>query len=130
MKILGNLVWDLVLYQKHLLYRSCILLIVLYGFKLWFDNKALLSYLLKILRKMQRRAVLWIFGVFKTSLSFSIKAIANLIPIHLHLQKLSGRSQLRAYALPSNHILWSLLKSRPNILYKPHCLSLGSLTKC
>ena len=32
MKILGNSVWDLISYQKCLLYRSCILLIVLYGF--------------------------------------------------------------------------------------------------
>jgi len=31
-------------------------------------------------------------GAFKIAPTFSIKAIARLIPIHLHLQKLSGRS--------------------------------------
>ena len=60
---------------------------------------------------------------------FSIKAIAGLIPIYLHFQKLSGRLQLRVYALPNNHILHSLLKFRLNILSYLHCLSLEFLTK-
>jgi len=63
------------------------------------------------------------------SLSFGIEAIASLIPIHLHLQKLSGRSQLRAHTLPNNHILHSLLESRPNIPSISYCLSLDFLTK-
>jgi len=53
-----------------------------------------MSYHLKILGKMQRRAIIWILGAFKTSPSFGIEAIVGLIPIKLHLQKLSGRSQL------------------------------------
>jgi len=47
-----------------------------------------------MLEKMQRRATIWILGAFKTSLSFGIEAIAGLISIKLHLQKLGGRSQL------------------------------------
>jgi len=43
---------------------------------------------------MQNRAAIWITGAFKTSPSFGIEAIADLIPIKLHLQKLSGRLQL------------------------------------
>jgi len=39
-------------------------------------------YLLKVLRKMQRRAALCITEVFHTSLD--IEAIAGLIPIYLH----------------------------------------------
>jgi len=39
------------------------------------------------------------------SLFFGIEAIAGLIPIHLYLQKLRDRSQLRAYAASHNHIL-------------------------
>jgi len=49
-------------------------------------------YHLKALGKMQRRAAIWILGVFKTSPSYSIEAITGLIPIKLHLQKLGGRS--------------------------------------
>ena len=40
---------------------------------------------------MQRRAAIWILGAFKTSLVEGIKAITDLIPIKLHLQKLMGR---------------------------------------
>jgi len=90
-KILGNLVRGLIPYQKHLLYRSCILPITLYSFQLWLYNKAPLLYPLKMLGKMQRRKAIWILGAFKTSTSFSIEAIAELIPINLHFQKLSGR---------------------------------------
>jgi len=54
-------------------------------------------------------------GVFKTFPSLSVKAIADLIPINLYLQKLSGRLQLCLHSLPSNHILCSLLEARPNL---------------
>jgi len=78
---------------------------------------------------MQRRAALWILGAFQMSLFFGIEAITGLISIYLHLQKLRGRSQLRAHTLPSNHILQLLLKSRSNIHKNHHCLSLDLLTK-
>jgi len=55
-----------------------------------------------MLGKMQRRAAIWILGAFKTSPTFGIEAIVGLIPINLYLQKLSGRSQLRAHSLPPN----------------------------
>jgi len=54
MKILGNLVRDLISHQKYLLYGSCILLIALYSFQLWYYNRAHLSYPLKMLDKMQK----------------------------------------------------------------------------
>ena len=58
MKILGNLVRGLIPHQKHLLYRSYVISIALYGFQLWFYNKVPVPYPLKVLRKMQRRAAL------------------------------------------------------------------------
>jgi len=58
MKILGNSVRGLIPYQKRLLYKSYILPITLSGFQLWFYNKALLSYPLKMLGKMQRRVAI------------------------------------------------------------------------
>ena len=63
------------------------------------------------------------------SLSFGIEAIASLIPIHLHLQKLSSKSQLRAHTLSNNHIFHSLLESRQNSPSIPHQLLLKFLTK-
>ena len=115
--------------QKWLLYRSCALLITLYGFQMWFYNKAPLSYPLKTLGKLQRRATLWILGAFKISLSLGIEAIARLIPINLHLQKLSGRLQLWAHSLPLNHILHSLMENKSNTPSQQHSLLLNSLTK-
>jgi len=61
---------------------------------------------------MQYKAALWILGAFCTSLTLEIEAIAGLIPIHLYLQKLSRRHQLRTLTLPFNHAIKSLLKSK------------------
>ena len=54
---------------------------------------------------MQQRAAIWILGMFYIFLSFGIEAIIDLIPINLHLHKLSGWAQLRAHTLSHNHIL-------------------------
>jgi len=68
--------------------------------------------------------------------SYDIKAIVGLISIHLHLQKLSGRSQLRAHSFPANHILRSLMSNNsviPNstshLHHHLHSILLNSLTK-
>ena len=129
MEILGNSTRGLNSQEKHLLYRSCALPIALYGFQLWFYSKALLSYPLNSLGKLQRRAAIWILGAFKTSSVYGIEAITGLIPICLHLQKLSSRSQLRGHTLPTNHIIRTLLDNSPNSPLPPHNLSLGMLTK-
>jgi len=105
MKLLGNSSHSINPLQKQLLYRMCILPIALYGLQLWFYNHAPIAYHMKILNKMQRCAVVWILGAFKISSLYGVKAIAGLIPIKLHLQKLGGRSQLQAYKLPHNHLL-------------------------
>jgi len=49
---------------------------------------------MKILDKMQRRAVIWILGAFKTLPSEGIEAIAGIIPMKFHLQKIAKRSQI------------------------------------
>ena len=38
---------------------------------------------------MQHKAALWILGTFRTSPTGEIEALADLIPIHLHLKKLA-----------------------------------------
>ena len=129
MKILGNSMRGLNPHQKYFLYRSCAMPIVLYGFQLWHYNKASLLYPLKILNKMQRRAALWIVGAFKISPSLGVEAIAGLIPINLHLQKLSSRSQLWAYLLSHNHILRSLMDTSSITPSHQHTLSLSSLIR-
>ena len=76
MKILGNSMSGLLLYQKHLLYRTCILLITLYEFLLWYYYKILLPYSLKELRKMQR--MLWQPLITKTNSSTTSKSLSRI----------------------------------------------------
>ena len=52
----------------------------------------------------------------------------GLILIHLYLQKLSGRLQLRAQSLPLNHIINSLLESGYSLSNNYHHLLLEKLT--
>ena len=129
MKILGNSTRGLNPCQKWLLYRYCAIQITFYSFQLWHYNKAPLSYLLRVMNKMQKRATLWIVGGFKTASSMDIKTIASLIPINLHLQKIGGRLQLRAHSLPPNHILYSLMSLCYKSPLPQHTLSLNSLTR-
>ena len=125
--MLGNLSRDLILSQKCLLYRVCVLSITLYGFPLWFYNKVSLAYLLKVLRNMQYRAALWILEAFCTSPLLDIETIADLILIHLHFQKLGGRLQLQTHLLPSNYIIKLLLESRHFSNHNHHQLLMEKL---
>ena len=129
-KILGNSNWGINLTQKCLLYKTCILSIALYRFQLWFYNHAPISYHLKILGKIQRKATIWILGAFKTFPSLGIKAIADLIPIKLHLQKLGERLQLWAHLFLPNHLIWSLMDSPHSASMSQHSALLDSLTRC
>ena len=119
MKLLGNSTRGINPIQKRLLYRCCILPIALYGIQLWFYNKASLLYPLKILRKMQRRAAIWILGAFKTLPTEGLEAITGLIPIKLYLHKLISRSQLCSAALPKNYLIKTLMDDPLSIYYKP-----------
>ena len=111
MKLLGNSLRGINPLQKRRVYRYCTLPIVLYGFLLWYYNKAPTHYHLNILWKMQQRVALWISGVFCTSPMPGIEAILGLVPIHLHLRKLYGQFLLCKLSLPSNHIVSNILSS-------------------
>ena len=52
----------------------------------------------------------------------------GLIPIKLHLKKLRGRAQLRALALPTNHIIHSLMDSSFRSSNIPHSSFLSNFT--
>ena len=85
---------------------------------------------MKILNKMQRRVDIWILGVFKTSPSMGIEAIAGIILIKFHLQKIARRLEIHPLKLPLSHLLRSLIDDSPSssIMPNPHCI--GSLTNC
>ena len=102
--------------------------IALYGFQLWFYNKASLLYPMKILGKMQRRATIWILGAFKMLPIEGLEAITGLIPIKSHLHKLMGRSQLRSASLPENHLIKTLMDDPLNTCLNSPPNSIKSLT--
>lgn len=128
MRMLGNSNRGLSPSQKRLLYRTCILPIATYSFQLWYFKGAPVHYSLKDLRKMQRRAALWITGAFRTSPTWGIEAIAGLIPIHLHLNKLGGRHNLRTASLPRQHAIRTLLDPQHSKSASPHRMATSQLT--
>jgi len=77
---------------------------------------------------MQRKAALWILGVFWTSPFLGIEAITGLIPINLHFQKLSGRLQLHTQLLLPNYLIKLLLESRYSSYHNKHYLLMENLT--
>ena len=81
---------------------------------------------MKILGKMQRRAAIWILGAFKTFLLEGIEAIAGIIPIRFHLQKIARRLLIHPFKLPTNHILRNLMDDSPPSPNIPN--SISSLT--
>ena len=128
MKLLGNLLRGINLLQKRRLYRCCALPIVLYGFPLWYYNKAPTYYHLNILWKIQQRVALWISGAFQTSPMLGIKAILEQVPIHLHLKKIYRRFLLHESSLLSNHIINNILSSNGPQGRNRHTSSIEYLT--
>ena len=83
---------------------------------------------MKILGKLQRRAAIWVLGAFKTLSTEGIKAIAGVIPIKFHLQKLASRSQLCPLALFASHFIRTLMDNPSNSSTKPLPHSINMLT--
>jgi len=77
---------------------------------------------------MQCKVALWILGTFCTSSTGGIEALADLIPIHLHLKKLVKQSCLRAATLLSQHTLLSFLSAHNFKGAHPYPQSLALLT--
>ena len=85
---------------------------------------------MNILGKIQRRAAIWILGAFKTSPTEDIEAIAEVISIKSHLQKLTSRSQLHPLALTASHLIRTLIDDPSNSSTKPFPHSINMLTNC
>jgi ribonuclease HI len=106
MLMLGNSIRGLTPMMKRTLYKSCVVPIMTYGFRLWWqpDGKNLLTKI-KNLDKAQSSAARWILGAFRTSPVGGMEVLAGLPPMKLHLQKLFERSVVRIRTLPSHHPL-------------------------
>ncbi|TFY70206.1 hypothetical protein EVG20_g2792 [Dentipellis fragilis] len=103
--LLGNANRGLSPLHKRQLYISCVLPLLTYGMRLWFNPHKAQTTLLKPFRTAQAAAAKWILGTFRTSPHGGMDVLAGLLPIRLHLRKLYKRSHLRVALLPSSHIL-------------------------
>ena len=110
---------ELLPYYKQLLYRTCVLYIVLYRFPLQYFKNTPLFYSLKKLQITRAFIILPTLG---------IKAIVDLIYIYLYLQKISSRNQLRTTSLSSNHVINLLLENRYSKNSTTYHLSLEKMT--
>ena len=128
MKLLGNSTRGINPLQKRRLYRCYALPIALYRLLLWYYNKASTYYHLKILRKIQWRATLWIIDAFCTSPTLEVKAISGLVPIHLYLGKLYERFLLQQSSLSFNHITHSIPSSNRSQEQNCHNMFIDYLT--
>ena len=129
MKLLGNSSCGILPIQKYLLYRTCVLLIALYSFQLWFFKSTPKAKNLAELRKMQCKAALWIIEAFWTSPTERVKAIAGLILINLHLRKLNSRHHLWYALISPSHAINSLLSSQHTKNYPPYRFATLKLTE-
>jgi hypothetical protein len=109
MGMLGNLFHGLSPRQKCILYRLCVIPIATYGFKLWYYSGAHQKGQVAKLAKMQHCAALWITGAFCTSPVGGVGALAGLISINLHLQKLAAQSSYQIMTLSPTHPLVALV---------------------
>jgi hypothetical protein len=83
MRMLGNSAWGLSPKNKQILYCVCVLLIVMYGHRLWYYEGAKNVGALEALTTMQRKATCWITEVFHTSPTGGVECLAGLPPIFL-----------------------------------------------
>jgi len=74
------------------------------------------------------RAAIWILRAFKISPVKGIEAIAGIIPIKLHLQKLVNQLQLCTLALPPNHLVQTFMDNLSSLPIYQHPASLNNLT--
>ena len=125
--MLDNSIRGLQFLHKHLLYKIYIMLIILYGFQLWYFKDVSLFHSLKKLNKIQCRVVFWITGAFCMFSIQEVEAIAGLNPIYLHLNKISERYHLRVVSLPKQHAINSLLNNHHSKNVKPYHLLIDKL---
>ncbi|CAA7263213.1 unnamed protein product [Cyclocybe aegerita] len=96
MRMLGNSTRGLSPKQRRLLYRSCVVPIATYGYRLWYFDGACNKGAMNQLKRMQRKAALWIMGAFRTSPT-GVYRVATLSDTH-PLRSMMGEGLLKRAA--------------------------------
>ncbi|CAA7270904.1 unnamed protein product [Cyclocybe aegerita] len=114
--------------QWCLLYRLCVVPIATYSYHLWYFNGTRNKGAMSQLKRMQRKAALWITGAFCTSPTGGLETLAGLIPVHLMLKKLATRAVYRVATLSDTHPLCSMMGERLLKRAAPHACSAALMT--
>jgi hypothetical protein len=124
MGMLGNSVRGLEPDQKRLLYRSCVVPVITYGFCLWYFKGAHVKGLIKAMSQVQHTAARWICGNFRTTLGGGAECLRGLLPMHLTLCCLADRGPTRVPMLARSHPLRSILGEAMEGCHQAHPLAL------
>ncbi|CAA7267351.1 unnamed protein product [Cyclocybe aegerita] len=124
MRMFGNSTRGLSPKQQHLLYRSCVVPIATYGYRLWYFDGTRNKGAMNQLKRMQQKAALWIMGAFRTSPTGGLEALTGLIPIHLMLKKLVTRTVYHVATLSDTHPIRSMMGEGLLKQAKPHACSM------
>ncbi|TFY73624.1 hypothetical protein EWM64_g10388, partial [Hericium alpestre] len=84
--LLGNSSRGLSPSHKRQIYVSCVLPLLTYGVRVWYNPRKPRLNLLKPLRRAQTTAARWILGTFRTSPAGGMEVLAGLLPVPLHLK--------------------------------------------
>jgi hypothetical protein len=125
MGMLGNSVRGLTPPQKRLLYRTCVVPVMTYGFRLWFFKGARVKGLVKAMSQVQCTAARWITGNFRTAPGGSGECLGGLLPMHLLLQRQADRGALRIAQLAPSHPLRPILGEALGGCHRAHRLGLA-----
>jgi len=100
--------------------------IILYGFQLWYYKGVSLFYSFKALKIATKSGIID-YGCILYFISWRVEAIASLIPIYYHLNKISRRHHLRIASLSKHYIINSLLDNYHLKKSKLHYLAISYL---
>ncbi|PPR00024.1 hypothetical protein CVT26_009294, partial [Gymnopilus dilepis] len=95
---------------------------------MWYYNGARNKGVIKMLTSMQRKAVLWITGAFRTSPTGGVEALAGLLPIPHLLKRMADRAAARFVTLTKTHPLRALVTEEYHGDAPLHRTSLARLT--
>jgi hypothetical protein len=125
MGMLGNSARGLTPPQKRLLYHTCVVPVMMYGFRLWFFKSAHVKGLVKAMSQVQCTAARWITGNFCTAPGESGECLGGLLPMHLLLQRQADRGALHIAQLASSHPLRPILGEALGGCHQAHHLGLA-----
>ncbi|KAB5587878.1 Reverse transcriptase from mobile element jockey protein [Ceratobasidium theobromae] len=101
MKMLGNTIRGLTVFNARALINACLMPILTYGFALWFHGRNSKS-LCKILQTVQNMACRWATGSFRTAPTAILEHVIALPPIHFRLRKLCVNYASKLRHVPAN----------------------------